>query len=140
MVAIFHRRLFGLIHSFPHFSQMALELKSLTVPNATDDLPDLLSLQFCPLISLPWPPPRILVMRKWAVVFVHEPACLATAPLLVLNGNKAKACKSLRRQCFRRAARSIVSAGKPERLTNRAAVGHTKVSAIDFRNGVKAGS
>lgn len=138
MVSIFHRRLLGLIHSFPLFSQMALELKTLTVPNGTDDLPDLLPLQFCPLISLPWPPSRTLVVRKWAVVFVYR-GCLSgrrsTAAFEWQRGNK-----SSRRQCFRKAARSIVSAGKPERSANCGAAGHAKVSAIDFRNRVKAGS
>lgn len=127
-LAIFHRRLLSLIHSFPLFSQMALELKTLTVPNATDDLPDLLPLQFCPLISLPRPPSRTLVMRKWAVVFVYW-ACLSghasSAAFEWEQGNKR-----LSRQCFRKAARSIVNAGKPERFANRGAADVAQQSAL----------
>lgn len=43
-VAIFFLRLFWF--NLLLWSQMVVELKTLTVPNATDDLPDLLPLQF----------------------------------------------------------------------------------------------
>lgn len=74
--AIFHCLLLGLIHCFALFSQMALELKTLTVPNTSNDLPDLLPLQFYLLIFLPRPRLHTLIMRKWAVVFVYR-ACLS---------------------------------------------------------------
>lgn len=94
-------------------------IKALTVPNATDDLPDLPPLQFCPLISLPWPPSRTLVMRKWAVVFVYR-ACLSggrsSSP--ALNGNRGNKKDGISPECFRGAARSAANAGNPERLAH----------------------
>lgn len=67
-----------------------IEIKNQRVPNGADDPLGLLSLQFCPLISVPWPPSRSLVMRKCAVVFVYWGSLsgCSSSPCLNINRNK----------------------------------------------------
>lgn len=79
----------SIIHSFLVVCTVILKLK-IGVPNSADHLLGLLSLQFCPLISVPWPPSRSLVMRKCAVVFVYWGSLsgCSSSPCLNINRNK----------------------------------------------------
>lgn len=65
------------------------------MPDTADDLVGLLSLQFCSLISMPWPPSRALVMRKCAVVFVYWASLSGCSSSHCLNINRSKIISSL---------------------------------------------
>lgn len=65
------------------------------MPNSADDLVGLLSLQFCSLIPVLWPPSHIVVMRKCAVVFVYWAGLSGCSSSHCLNINRSRIISSL---------------------------------------------